>query len=88
MQEKFALLRTLEVKGNTVEFQNDNPAATIEKDEQGRLYRKIENELSIGLFYLTRSFSIETATILLRYFQSNFKIRLKYTKVYITQLHL
>lgn len=70
----------LEVKVNTVEFQNDNLAATIEKDERDRLYRKIENELSIGLFYLTRSSSIETA-ILLHYFQSNFKIRLKYTKV-------
>lgn len=74
------LLRMLEVKVNTVEFQNDNLAATIEKDERDRLYRKIENELSIGLFYLTRSSSIETA-ILLHYFQSNFKIRLKYTKV-------
>lgn len=80
MQEKFVLLRMLEVKVNTVEFQNDNLAATIEKDERDRLYRKIENELSIGLFYLTRSSSIETA-ILLHYFQSNFKIRLKYTKV-------
>lgn len=66
----------LEVKVNTIEFQNGNLAATIEKDEQGRLYRKVENEL----FYLTRSSSIQIA-ILLHYFQSNFKIRLKYTKV-------
>lgn len=58
----------LEVKVNTVECQDDNLAATIEKDEQGRLYRKVRNELSIGLFYLTRPSSIKTA-ILLYYFR-------------------